>query len=451
MRPEAIVLVGVPCSGKSTYASMFKKFYGYEIVERDQIRLEIQKEYGKQPLTDTRVDYSKWNWEWPSEDIVTDKHRALIKNLSNQLKSIVISDVNLSYRYKLIPFLRNHGYKIKVQYLYTPLHICLQRNENRKYPIVTGVIRGDHDYLITQLQKEISYDKEPAIVICHSCEETKHLSKLIPPEHFIIRYRYNDIIYDVYRKHKDVVDVILKDNKYRKHKEMVDVISKCHDLFQNAELETVSVKIDNKELKSKLMDILLAYNNFENTLIKLLNQNYSLHKEEGMNLNIFHILTSPQLVINFLYYNNRQYLEQKSYIESKYRDNKLWKDLKETAKKLNPHNLTYVIKRVKTNFTFYIKNFLEKYYQNLFTETSERPHLNELSNTNGYSVELDKHNSLSLERLKENLIGIRLSSKMDYIGINKEHAKNLTDKEKIHSAKVVYDNGDLYLQISYLK
>jgi hypothetical protein len=39
MRPEAIVLVGVPGCGKSTYASMFKKFYGYEIVERDQIRL----------------------------------------------------------------------------------------------------------------------------------------------------------------------------------------------------------------------------------------------------------------------------------------------------------------------------------------------------------------------------------------------------------------------------
>jgi len=61
------------------------------------------------------------------------------------------------------------------------------------------LLGGDHDYLITQLQKEISYDEEPAIVICHSCEETKYLSKLMPPEHFIIRYRYNDIICDVYK------------------------------------------------------------------------------------------------------------------------------------------------------------------------------------------------------------------------------------------------------------
>jgi predicted kinase len=210
MRHEAIVLVGVPGCGKSTYAEMFKKFYGYEIVERDMIRLQMMKERGLQAITDTRVDYSKWNWEWPNEEIVTDKHRALIKDFSNQLKSIVISDVNLSYRYNLIPFLRKHGYKVKVQYLYTPLQVCLQRNEKRIYPIWDGVIMGHHDYLIEQLQKEILYDKEPTIVICHSCEETKHLADIIPSEYFVIRYRYNDIVWDVYRKHKDVVDVIIK-------------------------------------------------------------------------------------------------------------------------------------------------------------------------------------------------------------------------------------------------
>jgi len=447
MRPEAIVLVGVPCSGKSTYASMFKKFYGYEIVERDQIRLEMQKERGLQPLTDTRVDYSKWNWEWPNEDIVTDRQYKLIKNLSNQLKSVVISDVNLSYRYNLIPFLRKHGYQIKVQYLYTPLHVCIQRNESRQYPIDPSVIKGHHDYLITQLQKEISYDKEPAIVICHSCEETKHLSKLIPPEHFIIRYRYNDIIYDVYRKRKEVVDVILKDNEYRKHKEMVDVIledektpNKTNNeqtLLQNTELETCFIKINHKELKNKLMDILSAYKSFENTLVKLISQNYNLYKD-GLELNDFHLLTSPLLMLSILYNFNVKYLDQQRYLKNKYKDNKLWQELKGIANKLNPDNLTHVIKRVKANF-------------NLYTEMTNPYDIEEPFKINGYSVELDKHKSLSLGRLKKGLIGIRLSNGIDYIGINKEHAKNLTDKDKIHSAKVVYDNGDLYLQISYLK
>jgi len=210
MMPEALVLVGVPGCGKSTYASMFKKFYGYEIVERDQIRLQKMKERGLQPETDTRVDYSKWDWEWPNEEIVTDKHRALIKNFSDQLKSIVISDVNLSYREPLIRFLRKHGYRIKVQYLYTPLQVCIQRDENREYPVGVGIVKGFHDYFITQLKKEYQYDKNPSIVICHSCNETKHLAKLIPQKYFIIRYRYNDIVWDLYRKHKDVVNAIIE-------------------------------------------------------------------------------------------------------------------------------------------------------------------------------------------------------------------------------------------------
>jgi len=460
MQPEALVLVGIPGCGKSTYAEMFKTFYGYEIVERDMVRLQTQKEYGLQPITDTRVDYSKWNWEWPNEEIATDKHHALIKNFSNKLKSIVISDVNLSYRYDLVGFLRKLGYKIKVQYLYTPLEICLQRNEKREYPVYDGVIIGHHKYFMEQLQKEIPYDKEPTIVICHSCEETKHLAEFIPPEHFVIRYYYNDIVWDVYRKHKDVVDAIINDNEYRKHKEIVDAILKdektlneTHNeqtLLQNTELETFFIRINNKELKSKLMNILLTYNSFENTLTKLLKQNYNLYKKGGMNLNDFHILTSPQIAINILYHNNHQYLEQKSYIENKYRFNILWQTLKDTSQKLNSHNLTYIIQRVEANFNLYIKNLLEKYYQNLFIEESEHPDLNELS-INGYSVELDKHNSLSLERLKDNLIGIRLSKDVIYININKEQVKNLADINNIHSIKVVYDDGDLYLEISYIK
>jgi len=127
--------------------------------------------------------------------------------------------------------------------------------------------------------------------------------------------------------------------------------------------------------------------------------------------------------------------------------------LKETSHKLNPHNLNYVIQRVEANFNLY-KEQLKKYNQksDLFTKKSKLPNPTELYKIYDYSVQLDKQNSLSLARLENNLIGIKLSNGLVNLNINnKEHTKNLADINKIHSAKVVYNNGDLYLEISYFR
>jgi len=51
------------------------------------------------------------------------------------------------------------------------------------------------------------------------------------------------------------------------------------------------------------------------------------------------------------------------YLKNKYKSNQLWNELKETAKKLKSHNLTYTIKRVKASFKVYFTN-LELYKQN---------------------------------------------------------------------------------------
>jgi putative transposase len=67
------------------------------------------------------------------------------------------------------------------------------------------------------------------------------------------------------------------------------------------------------------------------------------------------------------------------YLKNKYKDNQQWQALKETAKKLKPHNLTYVIKRLKASFKTYFKS-LELYNQNpnLFTGEPTN-HLNQRS------------------------------------------------------------------------
>jgi len=156
---------------------------------------------------------------------------------------------------------------------------------------------------------------------------------------------------------------------------------------------------------------------------------------------------------NALYDYNSKHSIQLEYLKNKYKDNQLWHELKETAKKLKSYNLTYIIKRVKANFKTYFTN-LELYKQNpnLFTGIPKPPKPKKLYKITDYSVELDKYTSLSFARLeKENLIGINLSNSMIYTHLDKRQVEKLTEISKLYSARLVYDNGDLYLQISYLK
>ena len=205
---EAIVLVGIPGCGKSTYAGMLQSLYGYEIVERDQIRLKMMKQKGLQPMADTRVDFTKWDWNLEKD--VTEVQYGLIEECAKQNKSLVLSDTNLKYRESLVSFLEKLGYQVKVQYLYTPLHVCLQRDSEREYPVSVDPIKRLHEEFMTQIQKDFPFEKEAFVVICHSCAETSHIAGLISITHFVIRYSYRDIVYDVYRKHEDVINAIIE-------------------------------------------------------------------------------------------------------------------------------------------------------------------------------------------------------------------------------------------------
>jgi IS605 OrfB family transposase len=197
------------------------------------------------------------------------------------------------------------------------------------------------------------------------------------------------------------------------------------NLIQNKELETIYILIDFEELKKKLKKLLFKYYAFENILLNIINNNYNLYKERK-DINDFNLLTSPQHIINILYYYNYEFSEQLEYIKNKYKDNQLWQELKETAKELNPHNLTYIIKRVKTAFNTYFTS-LELYKQNpsLFQGEPKPPITKNIHMSTNYSVELDKYCSLSFVRLeKENLVGINLSDHMIYISLDK------TEKDK---------------------
>jgi putative transposase len=229
-------------------------------------------------------------------------------------------------------------------------------------------------------------------------------------------------------------------------------MKKHSNLTQNMVLRLLAIRIRSDKLERKLKNILLTYKHFENILLILISQNYNLYKE-GKDTNDFSLLTSPQLMRNALYDYEPKHSTQVEYLKNKYKDNQQWQALKETAKKLKPHNLTYVIKRVKASFKTYFKS-LELYNQNpnLFTGVPKPPKPKKLSKLTNYSIELDKYCSLSFAKLeRENLVGVNLSNGMVYVYVDREQFKKLTDIDKLYSARLVYDNGSLYLQISYLK
>lgn len=55
MKPEIIVLCGVPCSGKSSWASIHQEIYGHAIISRDDIRAEFWEDYKFSTYNEARV------------------------------------------------------------------------------------------------------------------------------------------------------------------------------------------------------------------------------------------------------------------------------------------------------------------------------------------------------------------------------------------------------------
>lgn len=114
---KLIFTVGLPASGKSTWAKQYCKDTGAFQVERDQIRIDNNLPFG----TD--------------EDRVTDIQRAILMSVL-RVQDAVVSDLNLAPRYRnsLIEFVKQKVPGTEVCYkLFTDVDLftCLARNELR--------------------------------------------------------------------------------------------------------------------------------------------------------------------------------------------------------------------------------------------------------------------------------------------------------------------------------
>lgn len=119
--PHAIIMVGVPCSGKSTYIK--NNYANYISISRDE---QIMK-YATKNMTYTDA------WNIADQTQVDIDYETLLHSTIAAKKDLVIDKTNLTYkgRKKLLNLFRNAGYQTTIVVLLTQPFLIQQHTEKR--------------------------------------------------------------------------------------------------------------------------------------------------------------------------------------------------------------------------------------------------------------------------------------------------------------------------------
>mgnify|MGYP005851921287 CR=1 FL=1 len=152
-------MIGLPASGKTTFAKQLQRQYPHsQIISPDQIREQI---YGSATIQ------GDWSQIWPQ--VCAQFHQA-----QTQGQQVIYDATNCraSYRQAIIALAQTQNFEQTIGlWLRSPLWICLIRNQKRKQPVPEPVIIAMHQDLVEQpphlnegfsslLYPQISQDQE---------------------------------------------------------------------------------------------------------------------------------------------------------------------------------------------------------------------------------------------------------------------------------------------------
>jgi len=119
VRNHAIIMLGLPGSGKSTYIKEEVDLEKYSLVSADEIRLNHPK-------------YDKNDPEAIHEECVKLAEQEVYRLMGNRLNLIMDGGgINNNYTARIVLKLKENNYKVSIIYINTPVDICLQRNKER--------------------------------------------------------------------------------------------------------------------------------------------------------------------------------------------------------------------------------------------------------------------------------------------------------------------------------
>ena len=184
--------------------------------------------------------------------------------------------------------------------------------------------------------------------------------------------------------------------------------------------------IKEDKYKKLLIDYIFKYRQFENLYLIILKEN----KDD------FNFLSNYKVMRAILAETTGgKDKNEVDFIRYKYKENDKMNKLIILSKSLKIHNISDLIKRVKSNYKSFFTKIRNKVKANV-------PCAKKLSLLTKYSILVDK---IAFSIKKKDKIGINLSNKMFYIDFNH---KILPDN--IQSLNVVYSNKEVYLHFNYL-
>lgn len=137
---KAIITVGVSGSGKSTWADGFIK----EEREAGREWVKVERDCIRRILFHKRMhdefSWSRWNPKWERE--VTSIHEDSLLAAANTGKNVVVSDTNLTARFRdrLAGYLRTLGFVVEFRDFPVTWEVAVQRDLNRQFSVGSSVI-----------------------------------------------------------------------------------------------------------------------------------------------------------------------------------------------------------------------------------------------------------------------------------------------------------------------
>ncbi len=124
------IMIGIPGSGKSTFATQLASLGNYQVISTDQIRQQL---YG-----DERI---QGKWEEIEKEVLANIQAAIAQN-----QPVIYDATNTKRCYRMILLHQLKAMSSKVQwmgwYLQTPLPICLQWNQQRQRQVPVEIIEN---------------------------------------------------------------------------------------------------------------------------------------------------------------------------------------------------------------------------------------------------------------------------------------------------------------------
>jgi predicted kinase len=155
---NAIITIGVSCSGKTTWANEYALTNpSYYVISRDDIRRNIQQENGIF-VGNSGVNWDKWNWK--DEKLVTEHFWNRINhfidwcNFVNAEPNIIVADTNLNqkFRHSLVDTLVTLGFSVEFKEFPIAIEDAWKRDAVRENGVGHSVIMKQYNQWLEYLR-----------------------------------------------------------------------------------------------------------------------------------------------------------------------------------------------------------------------------------------------------------------------------------------------------------